>query len=292
MLVVLVTLLPDRARAQAEGQTDADERVFHSLSTEQLEGFLGSQRIDYKKSDNKSLSGVYYYDFKRGSHGLRLTYYNGKDLMLDKQLQRGLPLDKVNDWNKKAKFSRASLHQDQRGPFLMLEYNLDLTGGVTRGTLRQFLAQFEQECAGFDRFIAEASAAPTLEKIYLPVTDALVEQVFGSLKIQFKKNALENGDTTYDFSVDGFKVRLYNYRGKDLMIDAVFRKVDLEALNKYNIDRKFVRAVYYSIKDNQYTALESNLDCTAGATEEMIRYFVTVFVPEVKHFANYLAKQP
>lgn len=290
LLLVVIALLPVRAVAQAEAQTDADQRVYRSVSPDQLEDFLRSQRLEFKKNANAGMAGVFYYDFKRGNHGVRLTYYNGKDLMLDNQLNRNVPLEKLNEWNKKAKFSRASLHQDKQGPFVMLEYNLDLTGGVTLGTLRQFLGQFAQECTAFDGFVA-ATAAPTMEKIYVPVTDAVLEQVLDGLKVVYKKNATAKGITLYDFNVDGYALRLYNYGGKDLMIDAVFRKIGLEAINQYNIDRKFVRAVYYAT-GNERTALESNLDCGAGVSEEMIRYFITVFVPEVKHFAKYVAKQP
>ncbi len=254
---------------------------------------LSSLRIEFKKSDHAAQSGVHYYDFKRGSFNLRLTYYNGKDLMLDNQFNRGVPLEKLNDWNKKAKFSRASLHQDKQGPFLMLEYNLDLVGGVTRGAIREYLAQFDKECAGFERFLATAAAPsqPALEKIEQPVTDALLEKVLGSLKVPYKKTSQANGDTIYDFSVEGVTLRLSNYGGKDLMVAAVFPKISLESINQYNVERKFVRAVSYP-NGMERTALESNLDCAAGVSEEMVRYFITVFVPEVKHFAKYIGEHP
>jgi hypothetical protein len=290
LVLALVMALPAFARAQTGPQSD-DDRVFRSLAPEQLEEFLASQRIEFKKSAAPKSPGTSYYDFKRGTFNLRLTDYNGKDLMLDNQFNRDLPLAKVNEWNQKAKFSRVSRHQDKAGVFLMLEYNLDLTGGVTRDTLRRFLAQFDQECSGFERFLSSAAVAPpTVEKVYLPVTDAVLEQVLLGLKIEFKKSPTADGDTAYDFHVDGIALRLYNYRGKDLMIDAVFRKIGLDAINKYNVDRKFVRAVNYST-GNERSALEANLDCAAGVTEEMIRYFITIFVPEAQQFAKYVGER-
>ncbi len=138
------------------------------------------------------------------------------------------------------------------------------------------------------------SAKPaTDQKINLPVTDVIVERVLGNLNVQFKKQTAPNGIMIYDCTLDGYKLRLTNYGGKDLMIDAIFRKVNLAALNKYNVDRKFVRAAAYKgiAGADDYTALESNLDCTEGATDEMIRHFITAFVQDVRHFSNYLSTQ-
>jgi hypothetical protein len=280
--------------ARAHPQPKQDERVFRSLSADQLEDILRGQKIEFKKSENAKSPGRHYYDFKRGTVGVRLTNYNGKDLMLDAQFARGLPLEKLNDWNKKAKFSRVSLHQDAKGAFITLEYNLDVAGGITRGTVVRFLTQFDQEARDFERFLASAAiSSPSVvrQRIYPTVTDALVEQVLDKLKVEYKKQTKPGGETAYDFTVDGFALRLFNHGGKDLMIAAGFRKIGLEAINKYNVDRKFVRAVYYPTPAAR-TALESNLDCAAGVSEEMVRYFITVFLPEVKHFAGYVADQP
>jgi len=286
--------------ASVQAQTEPDERVFRALTMDQLEDILRGQKIDYKKSENAKFPGLVYYDFKRGEINIRLTNYHGKDLMLDTQFHTGLALEKLNDWNKKAKFSRVSLHEDKKGAFITLEYNLDIVGGITRGTIVRFLTQFEHEAHDFERFLAgTATASPATpvtpsvvrEKVYQPVTDALVEQVLGKLMVEYKKQTGTEGETVYLFTVDGFPLRLFNFGGKDLMITAGFRKIGLEALNKYNVDRKFVRAVYYPMPTER-TALESNLDCAAGVTEDMVRYFITVFLPEVKHFSDYVGDPP
>lgn len=275
------------------GAQGGDERIYRALTTDQLEEMLSAEKLTFKKTENAANRGTWFYDFKRGAFNLRLTYFDGKDLMIDNFFARAVPLDRVNDWNKKAKFSRASLHRDKDGEFLMLEFNLDLLGGITRGTVKQFITHFEQECGNFDRFIGTGAANPIPvagDKIHAQVNAAVVEQVLKNLKAEFKKQGGANGDT-YDFKLDGVSVRLTNFNGKDLMIDAVFPKAGLTPLNKYNIDRKFVRAVYYNVKGNEYTALESNLDCVAGVTDEMIRYFITNFVADARHFSEYLGKQ-
>jgi hypothetical protein len=290
VLAAVLGLLPARALAQ-------DDRVYRFLTPEQLEDMLRGQRVEFKKTDNPSLRGTFYYDFKKGSYNLRLSYFDGKDLMLDNVLARQVPLEKLNDWNKKAKFSRASQHQDKMGPFVMLEYNLDVTAGITRGTVRQFLSQFERECGNFDRFLANAGTGPgpapavANEPIHATATAEVVERVLQGLNVPFQKQTAGNA-TAYDFNLEGQALRLTNFGGKDLMIDGSFRKTTLAALNKYNFDTKFIRAVGYNKNGKEYTALESNLDCAAGVSEEMIRYFITVFPAEAKKFADYLGRQP
>jgi Putative bacterial sensory transduction regulator len=289
LVVVAATLAAVPARAAAQGT--GDDRVYRFLTADQLEDFLTSFQIPFKKTDDLTQRGVYYYDFKRGSFNVRLSYFDGKDLMIDNIFRKSASLDRINEWNKKAKFSRASLHKGNMGEHVMLEYNLDVLGGVTKGTVRQMITQFDTECKNFDRFLAgnvPPPAVPVAEKVLLPVTANALEKVLNDLNAQFKKNNNPNGVTAYDFEMDGFKLRLYNYNGKDLMVDATFRKVNLAALNKYNIDRKFVRAVAYNNNGNEYTSLETNLDCAAGVTEGMIRHFITAYVQDVRHFANYL----
>src|SRR5260370_37410900 len=136
-----------------------DDRIYRSLTTDQLEEMLKAEKLQFKKTENSASRGAYFYDFKRGAFNLRLTYFDGNDLMIDNFFAKAVPLDRVNDWNRKAKFSRASLHKDKDGEFLMLEFNLDLLGGITRGAVKRFIAQFEQECGTFDRFIGTSAAS-------------------------------------------------------------------------------------------------------------------------------------
>jgi hypothetical protein len=296
LLAVAFHLLPGRADAQERG----DDRVYRSLTTEQLENILTGHNVQFKKTEDQKQRGTIYYDFKRGNYNVRLTYFDGKDLMIDNIFNRPIPLDKINDWNKKAKFSRASWHKDNLGEFVMLEYNLDILGGVTRGNIRQFINQFDAECGNFDRFLGTVAAKPNPpavgaaegEKVHAPVSNAVLEHVLKDLNVQFQKKDAPDGATIFDFKMNGFGLRLYNYSGKDLMVDATFRKTDLATVNKYNVDRKFVRAVAYNTGGNEYTALESNLDCVAGVTEGMIRHLIVEFVRDVQHFSDYLNKLP
>lgn len=267
---------------------DGKDKVYRLLPDDQLAAVLKDLKIDFKKTPADT-RGVTYFDFTRNNYKVRLTNFDGKDLMLD-SLFKGMALDKVNEWNRAAKFSRASLTKDKMGEFVPLEYNLDVIGGVTAGTVKQFLEQFDQELKNFDRFASGTTPSPAVAdaNILPAVTNESIENILNKLNLKFEKKTGKNDTTSYDFDLHNFKLRLYNFNGRDIMADAIFRKLPLEAVNKYNVDRKFIRAVAYNNNGKEYTSLEANFDCTAGVTEEMIRHFLVAYGEDVKHFANYV----
>ena len=84
------------------------------------------------------------------------------------------------------------------------------------------------------------------------------------------------------------RLRLTNFGGTDLMIDAQFKNLALETVNDYNLKRKFIRAVAYDIRGTEFTSLETNLDCAGGVSDSIVRYFIRAFSDEVKQFTNYV----
>ena len=64
----------------------------------------------------------------------------------------------------------------------------------------------------------------------------------------------------------------------------------LEDINRYNLNRKFVRVVNFQGKDTEYTALEINFDCEAGVTDAMVRHWIVSFGEDARHFADYAKK--
>jgi len=271
--------------AALTGLAQAQEpKVIAQLTSEQTEEFLKKQGIEFKKIETKT-PGTFFYDFQRKSFNVRLYNYDGKDLMLDAVFSR-LPLERVNDWNVKAKFSRACLNRDAKGEFSTLESNLDLIGGVTEGGLKQFFASFDEELRLFAKFTSETS---TDDQMYAPVTSQKIEAVLKSLNIAYEKTDLKNdAGSFYDFEASNFKLRLVNFAGKDLMIDAHFKKIPLEDVNRWNLEKKFIRAVSYSAKGPDYSALEANLDCEIGTTDGILRNFIVGFQEDVKQFAKYV----
>jgi hypothetical protein len=185
------------------------------------------------------------------------------------------------------KLSRASLQSEKSGDVTILEYGLDISGGATAGTIKQFLARFDDELKKYDKFVA---GGINEDVILAKVTDEKLETLLKSQGVNYKKKANPEGVMMFDFVLGDHNMRLYNFGGKDLMLDVHFKKVPLEDANRYNLNRKFIRVVNYKGKDTEYTALECNLDCEAGVSEGMIRHWLLSFSEDARHFSDYTKK--
>src|SRR5579863_8078778 len=130
----------------------AQEIVYRMLTPEQLEKMLKSSRIEYKKLVDKK-ANTFFYDYKMKDFNLRLYYLGGKQLMLD-SLFAAMSLEKVNEWNLGAKFTRASLGKDDKGgSFTVIDTHLNLRGGVTQGAVKEFLKAFVEDLEEFQSFV-------------------------------------------------------------------------------------------------------------------------------------------
>jgi hypothetical protein len=258
-----------------------DAKLVRELSPEALAKALTDLKIEFNKTASAK-GDEHYFEFTRSNYRIRLTQFGPQELMLD-CVFRGIPIDKVNDWNAMTRLSRASLHDDPSGKVTLLAYGLDVAGGVTEATIPQYLTRFEDELKKYDRFVAD-------DTLLAAVTDEKLENILKTQGISFKKAVNASGIALFDFELNGQKLRMYNFGGKDLMMDVHFRKVSLEDANRYNLNRKFVRVVNYKGKDLEYTALEINLDCEAGVTEGMIRNWIISFGEDARHFSEYAKK--
>jgi hypothetical protein len=282
----------------AAGSSSAQEKVHNTLSTDQVEQLLRGMSLEFKKLDPKSGDGKLFYDFSlvKSRFHTRLYYIQGKEIMLDVAFP-DQPLEKLNRWNStRAKFTRAASHKEAKTPFTALEANLNFAGGVTENGVRRFIADFEQEVTAFDLFLAGGSLAPTPGQIG-PEGDAIFTLANDKLDEIIKKMNLNpktqpfNGGVYYDYeSAKNYKIRLTNVKNQELMLDAVFKKTSLDTINKYNFNRKFIRAVLYTQGNVEYTALEAKLDCSAGVSENMVRHYVVTFEEEVQTFIEFLKK--
>jgi Putative bacterial sensory transduction regulator len=273
----------------------AQDKVFTNFSTAQIEQILTDLNLEFKKTASKT-DGIFFYDYKRDKNSIRLHYFKGKDLMLDVLLKDN-SLDTLNRWNRRAKFSRASLHKDDKGAYTALESNLDLVGGVTARNVAHFIRTFHDEIPEFERFLGGSEPVPPVvaggsDKIMISVSSDKLEGILKDLKITYKKQTSKDMVSQfYDYQSKGFKMRLYNFGGKDLMVDAIFKKLPLESVNKYNFERKFIRTVLYMPQGGmEYTALEANLDCRPGISENMVRHFLVTFEEEVQAFLTFVNK--
>jgi hypothetical protein len=246
---------------------------------------LQDLKIDFKKSTSKK-GDEHYFEFIREGFRIRLTQFSPTELKLD-CVFRGIRLVKVYEWNFSARFGKVAHYQDASGEITLLDYSLDVSGGVTAGAFKQFIVRFDDELKKYDKYV---NGSINENLILAEVTNDKIENILKAQGITYKKKTNNAGVMMFDFDLTGHNLRLYNFGGKDLMIDTHFKKISLEDVNRYNLNRKFIRVVNYKGKDVEYTALECNLDCEAGVSEGMIRHWILSFSEDAQHFGDYAKK--
>lgn len=133
----------------------AQDKVERSVSSAKLESILADMKIKYEKKSNAKSEGVHFYDFERSKFKVRLHNYNGRDLWIDVQFTDKISPEEVNQWNVRAKFSRAVLIKDGDKQSTSLESQMDCEGGVTDGMVRQFIRRFDGEVKTFVEFLTK-----------------------------------------------------------------------------------------------------------------------------------------
>lgn len=143
-------------------------------------------------------------------------------------------------------------------------------------------------CAAFSMTCARAQDE---KKIVHNVTNDRIEAILKELGADFKKSAGKaEGISFYDFERNNYKIRLHNYDGKDLWIDAFFSDaMTPEEINAWNARAKFSRAVQLK-GDKQAVSLEAQLDCMGGVNDAIVRQFIRRFDGEVVQFVKFIAK--
>lgn len=131
------------------------DRVMRSVPSAKLESILQELKIRYEKKSDPKNDAINFYDFERNSFKVRLHNYNGRDLWLDVHFTDKITLEDVNQWNVRAKFSRAVLLKEGDKQSTSLEAQLDCDGGVTDGMIRQFILRFDGELKSFVQFLTK-----------------------------------------------------------------------------------------------------------------------------------------
>jgi hypothetical protein len=264
------------------------QEVSRDISSERLEGILRAANIEFNKGalDDSGVS----FDCKTNDVTFQLTNFKGRELKLSGIFQ-STDWKTVNDWNGKSKYTRARLLRDAKDgkEFSALESYLDLAGGVTEDSVKNFLMGFANEAAIWSKL-----AVPLVseEETFKNFTPDRIEKILSDLKIQFKKtpHAKEPGIFAFDYLIKELPIRLTTFGGAELMLDCVYPQTSLAKINEWNVKRNFVRAVLYpnNGKNMPYSQLEANLDCAPGVSESIVRYFITAFGREAVDFESYL----
>jgi hypothetical protein len=134
------------------------------------------------------------------------------------------------------------------------------------------------------------AASGHAQQVYKNVASNKLEKILTDLSIDFKKtNGDKDGIHFYDYSRNGYKIRLHNYHGKDLWIDAVFTdKMSADDANRWNVRAKFSRCVLLNTNDKATVSLENQFDCLGGCTDAIVRQFVVRFDGEVRDFVEFV----
>lgn len=130
------------------------------------------------------------------------------------------------------------------------------------------------------------------KKVYRNVSTEKLESILKDLKIDFERGkSKDDGVAVYTFEKQGRSLRLKNHGGKDLWIDTEYtaEKITPEMVNEWNVQAKFSRAVRLK-GDKGIVSLEAQLDCVGGATDAIIRQFITRFEGEVQRFTQFSKK--
>ena len=263
----------------------AQDEVIRSLSVEQVEKLFTARKLAFKKNDADP-KGNMVFDFKRSGFAMAFYLYTGgKDIMLDALLPP-MPLEAINQWNVSAKFSRACLRREGPQLVAVLEANLDLQGGVTMEAVGRLFDNFETDVKAF---AAHGSRGFKEEPLLDMVSDAQLEKILSKLGLKFTKNA-DKDMTTFDYEMQGRKVKLSSVGGKELFLDAGFPAIPLEKVNRYNLSKKFIRVVNLKTEGTAFTSLQSALDLTGGVTETIVGHFLGSFEVEIDDFANFTKK--
>jgi len=152
VLAVLVALIGvGVSGVAASAAQDAGDQVYRNVPSDRLEGILRGMNIVFTKVPGK-MEGVNFYDFDRGGFKIRLHNYNGKDLWIDALFNDRTTLEKINGWNRRAKFSRAVLISSGGKETISLESQMDCLGGVTDNIIRQFINRFDGEIRDFVKY--------------------------------------------------------------------------------------------------------------------------------------------
>jgi hypothetical protein len=130
------------------------------------------------------------------------------------------------------------------------------------------------------------------EIVYHRLGSDKVEAVLKELAITYQKApGKKDGIFSYDFERNGTKVRLYNYGGDDLWIEADFTDATtLAEVNRWNMRAKLSRAVLVKEGDGATVSLEAQIDCALGITLGMTRNFIQRFDGEIQAFTKFIQK--
>lgn len=152
--LLLISAAVAQEKDKAEKAEKPQSKVQRVVTSAKLESILQDMKIKYSKTAGKN-EGIHYYDYERHNFKVRLHNYQGRDLWLDVHFTEKMSLEEINQWNVRAKFSRAVMVKNADKQSTSLESQIDCEGGITDGMIRQFILRFDSEIKGFVQFLTK-----------------------------------------------------------------------------------------------------------------------------------------
>ena len=154
LLLGFVLLAPATGGEKGDKKAEKESKVYRKVTSDKLEKIFKDLGVEFKKSQGAK-DDVHFYDFMKQKYAVRLHNYGGQDLWIESIFADAVTLEKVNEWNVRAKFSRAVQVKAGGKANVSLESQLDCLGGVTDAIVRQFLTRFDNELAEFSKFLTK-----------------------------------------------------------------------------------------------------------------------------------------
>lgn len=133
------------ALALALSAAPAAAQTYETMSDAQLERILNGMGLDYERVEE------HMYRFQL--EGYRVLVFNNDDdlqLLAEFRLDDGISMDRLNEWNRTKRFSRA--YKDDDGS-ANVEWDIDLNGGVPREHIESSIRTFRVVVREFTRHI-------------------------------------------------------------------------------------------------------------------------------------------
>ena len=149
---LFVSVLFLAASTTAVAQTKDKDKIYREFEADHLGNLLKDLDIKFKMTQPAKQEKTFEFEFERNNYNIRMKLTQGKVIGLAAFFPK-VSLEKINEWNRKAKFSRASLSTVDGREYAVVDGQLNTGGGVTDGMVKHFLRRFDEEVARFDNFL-------------------------------------------------------------------------------------------------------------------------------------------
>jgi hypothetical protein len=191
-LIVLALVVVLFAVCLAIGQSPQDDK----LGSKEVEQILTDLKVQFDKRPQADLKAPPAFDFKISNRPVALSITAGGKALTIQATFAKTPLEKINEWNLSARFSKAYMASKEGIDRTFLERSLELEGPVTTKGVERFVRSFEDEVGHFAKFVRDANGTAMVDGIR-PLADEVVRELTEvELRMQAVSQKIIPDDTT------------------------------------------------------------------------------------------------